>query len=422
MSPARRAALALAVTSALATSVTAAAPTADYDLDATAWNAVGYLVTTGTEARVDVEPTAALDLSQLRPDEVLLWLYPQSELPVADLSAFVDDGGHLILADDQGSSAPLLAAFGIERAPAPPASHRRWFEGQDGLPVLSPAGDHFLFFNVDEIVANHPAALTGAGSPILSFDGGDAHLVVERRVGAGGALLAIGDPSIFLNQMLRRFYGNKQFAANVMRVYCEHEPCRLRLLLPDTTVSGHYTGGLGRFGALPRLFERAATAINDALAALNSTLTEPPWSVSIALLLALVAAMLLALALAAWRRPVEAPALAVGVPARSPIVAEAIGLAAVRSDADFSALALALAEQAEHLLETRSIEDWVAGHRRLPRGETTESLHLLRHAVLRVKRDTASLRSRQPPAISAERFVRFYEDVQTLARFGNPRR
>jgi len=393
----------------------------DYALDADAWNGVGYLITTGSEARVDVEPVTALDLAQLRPDDVLLWLYPLEELPISDLAAFVDDGGHLIVADDQGAAAPLLSAFGIAREPATPASHRRWFENQDGMPILSPAGDHFLFFNVDEIVANHPAALTGSGRPIVSFDGGDSHLVVERRSGAG-ALLAIADPSLFLNQMLRRFYGNKQFAANVMRVYCEHEPCQLKLLLPTTTVTGSYTGGLGRFGALPRLFERAAAAINDALAALNTTLTEPPWAVTIALLLALAAGLLLALALARWRRPVESPALAVGVPARSPIVAEAMGLASVRSDADFSGLAQSLAEHAEHLMETRLIEEWVSGQRRLPRGETTESMHLLRHAVLRVKRDTASLRSRQPPAISAERFVRLYEDVQTLARFGAPRR
>ena len=393
----------------------------DYGLDASTWNGVGYLVTTGTEARVTVEPVTTLDLGQLRPDDVLLWLYPQVELPVADLVAFVEDGGNLIVADDQGSAGPLFAAVGLERLPAAPAAHQRWFENQDGLPILAPSSDHFLFFNVDEIVANHPAALRGPGKPIVSFDRGDAHLVVERRIGAG-ALLAIAEPSLFLNQMLRRFYGNKQFAANVMRVYCEHEPCHLRLLLPTTTVSGHYTGGLGRFGALPRLFERAAAAINDALAVLNSTLTEPPWAVSIALLLALGAGLLVALALAAWRRPVESPSLAMGVPARSPIVSEAIGLAAVRSDADFSALAQALSEHAEHLMTTRYVDDWVAGHRALPRGESDESLHLLRHAVLRVKRDTASLRSRQPPAISAERFVRLYEDVQTLARFGTARR
>jgi len=207
-----------------------------------------------------------------------------------------------------------------------------------------------------------------------------------------------------------------------MRVYCQHEPCHLRLLLPTTALSGHYTGGLGRFGPLPRLFERAATAINDALVVLNLTLTEPPWSVLIALLLALSSVLLVALVLATWRGGVEAPTLAAGVPARSPIVAEAIGLAAVRADADFSGLALALSEHAEHLIATRAIDDWVGGHRIVPRGESDESLHLLRHALLRVKRDTASLRSRQPPAISAERFVRLYEDVQTLARFGASRR
>ena len=397
------------------------APAADYGLDADAWNGVGYLITTAAEARVDLTPVDDLDLAALRTGDVLLWLYPSAPLPDADLLAFVADGGHLVVADDVGASAALLRGAGLERLPAPPAGHARWFEQQEGFPVLRAHGEHFLFFNVDEIVANHPAALRGAGTPIVSYDDAAAHLVVERAWGAG-TLLAIADASLFINQMLRRFYGNKQFAANVLRLYCRREPCAVRLLLPTSTVHGRYTPGLGRLGPLPRLVEQAAAAVNDVLAALNGSLGAPPVTLALSVALTALIALGGALLLATWRRPAPRPPVASPVPSHAPAVADAIGLASARAEADFSALAATLAEQADRLLASRSLEAWVSGHRPPPAGESEESLDLLRHAELRVKRDTASLRSRQPPLISAERFVRLYDDVHLIARFGTARR
>ena len=64
------------------------------------------------------------------------------------------------------------------------------------------------------------------GDTILSFASGTILLHPDK------------DPSMFINQMLRRFYGNKQFAANVMRLYCEPEACRVKLARPLTTSTG----------------------------------------------------------------------------------------------------------------------------------------------------------------------------------------
>ncbi len=387
----------------------------DYGVDTDSWNGVGYLVETGAEAKVEVQIADALDLEELGRDEVLLWLYPLDPMPVDDLLAFVGDGGSLVVADDHGSAEPLLAAAGITRSPRGPTTHGEWFEGEDGFPIVRARGEHFIFFNVEEVVANHPAVLGGEGTPLMSFDGDGEHLAVERRLGQG-RLLALGDPSMFLNQMLRRFYGNKQLAANLMRVYCAREPCKVRLLLPHTTTSGRYTPGGGP-GPLPRLAQRAAETINEALAGLSSTLSEPPWSIALALLLALALCGLAALALALWRRQVRGPALDGGILGRTPVVAEALGLSAVRADADFYALARTLAEHAERLAGKADLPAIAEGRRPPPRGVDSGDVMALTQALLRLRDDAASLRSRQPPVISAERFARIHGDVQTLTRF-----
>jgi len=390
----------------------------DYALDDRVWNGVGYLLETAREARVEVIPVDVLELESLEARDVLLWLYPRREPPTESLLAFVGDGGHVVLADDHGASRALLDALGIERREQGPSGHRRWYEGDRGLPVLRRSGDHFLFFNVDEIVANHPAALVGEGIPRVSFDDGTEHLIIERRYGAG-AFLIIADPSIFLNQMLRRFYGNKQLAANVLRVFCVQEPCRVRLLLPDSRVVGDYRGGPQR-GPLPRMLELAAEQLNDALSGISEGLSRPPWSIVLALLTALAIALAVALALATWRRPARAPVLpAARLGAISPLLSEAAGLAAVRAEADFHGLAITLTEHAEHLARARGIDAAVEGSGPLPRGETMSTLEPVRHALLRVRREVASLRSAQPPVVSSDRFVRLYDDVRILARFGS---
>ncbi|MCA9513591.1 MAG: hypothetical protein KC635_01465 [Myxococcales bacterium] len=393
----------------------------DYDrADADTWNGLGYLLVTAAEAKVDVTVVDALDLATISPDDVLFWIYPTTPLPVDELLAFVGDGGSLIVADDQGSAEPLFAAVGITREPDGPRHQEHWFAQEDGLPVIPRQSDDFLFFNVEELVANHPAALRSAEGGVVAFDDPRELLVVRRELGSG-RLLAIGDPSIFLNQMLRRFYGNKQFAANVLRVFCRAEPCHVTLLMPTTTASGSYEGGAGDRGSAERIAEEAVKALNDALSGVSKALSADPVSRLILFGLPLVGAMLVLLALAVWRRPVLTPALGGAILGRSPLVAEAAGLAAARGDADFLAHALTLVDHADALADANAIEAVLAGERPPPRGTTQDAVELVRHALLRVQREAASLRSLQPPVVSAERFARLYDDVRTLNRFGTTR-
>lgn len=410
-------AAALTVALTAPTAAAAAAPDDYAQGDADVWNGLGYLLVTAAEAKVEVTVRDTLDLSALTPDDVLLWLYPTTPLPVAGLLAFVEDGGALIVADDQGSAGPLFAAVGIARDGDGPRHQEHWFAQEDGLPIVRRQSDDFLFFNVEELVANHPASFTSDTGGVVAFDDPQELLVVKRDLGAGH-LLAIADPSIFLNQMLRRFYGNKQFAANVLRVYCRVEPCRVTLLLPRTVTRGAYDGARGRWGEAERALEGVVAALNDALTDLSGALSAEPVARVLLYGLPLVGAILVLLALAVWRRPVLTPVVDGAILGRSPLVAEAAGLAAARGDADFLTHALTLIDHAEAVAAALSLEAVLDGERPPPRGTGPHALELVRHALLRVQREAASLRSREAPIVSAERFARLFDDVRTVTRFG----
>jgi len=390
----------------------------DYDLDPDRWNGLGYLVTTADEARVTLDTSNAIDLGALEPDDVLVILYPTSNLPVDDLLAFVASGGYLILADDQGTSAALLDKVGIRRRDAGPTGHLAFWDQQEGFPILRPAGTHFLFYNVQQVVANYPAALRipeSAGNlhPILSFEGGREHFAVEAELG-GGKLLAIADPSIYLNDMLRRFYGDKQFAANSLRLYCQREPCTATLVRPGATFSGTFDSERARLGGLPKEVRARIEELNEALGLFSHEVAEPPYAVIVAA--AIAALLLLYAARLRGRERIGVMGLLPSVPSQvsSPALDDARGLVAQRGEADFSHLAQTLGEHALERARRADLAAWVRAPHDSPVGEGARDQ--LRAALLRVEAETASLRSRQPPIWSADRFLRLHDDVQVLLR------
>lgn len=387
----------------------------DYDLDSERWNGLGYLLTTAEEARVALDVGDVVDLSTLEPEDVLVVLYPTTPLPVDDLLSFVESGGYLVIADDLGLARPLLERLGVKRRDAGPTAHLAFWDHQEGFPIMRPAGEHFLFFNVQQVVVNHPSALTidtprDGLRPILSFDGGREHFVVEATLG-GGRVLALSDPSIFLNDMLRRFYGDKQFVANALRLYCQREPCSAHLVRPEASWRGRFDAERARLGSLPKEIEARVQEINEALAWFSSELAEPPWALALPGLLLLALIVLAARVRGRERVPVSGLVTAVPPHLSSPALDEARGLVVQRHEADFSHLALILCE---HTLERAQRVDLGTFARTPPDGHEHERL---RASLLRVEAETASLRSRQPPIWSADRFLRLHEDVQVLVRF-----
>ena len=371
---------------------------ADYEPEGDDWNGLSYLTTTAEEAAVSLNVTEVIDLDQLRPQDVLWLMYPKGELPVKDLLSFVREGGRLIIADDQGSSGELMERLGMRLGTGPPKRIESFAQSRTAMPILSVDAPHFIFFNVENVVANHPAVLTGGGTPLLSFPGGREHLVVEVRVGSG-QVLAISDPSIFINSMLRRFYGNKQFAANVLRVYCPRDTCKVTLALPATSYSGQYRKGLGLMGDAPSVFRGAGMMIDEGLARFSTLLAGR--SGSNALMVLLLWAVLAILWMQLKRRldSPGPPPLATPHPVASPHEVERFGLSGAREDADFQVQARTLIAEAEGMMAR------VSG----PARDASAPW-------LRIQAALLSLERSEPSLVTAEQFLALNADIEELKR------
>ncbi|MGB0591254.1 MAG: DUF4350 domain-containing protein [Myxococcota bacterium] len=395
--------------------VTSSVSAEDYSASEEDWNGIGYLETTGAEARVQVNRLETLDLGKLRPDDVLLWVYPSQPMPVEDLLVFVREGGHLIVADDVGTGDRFLSAIGLARKPLSgdvgATDGAKVYRERANIPILGVEEEHFLFFNVDEVVANHGVVLSGAGEVILAAGGARQGLIQEVRLGEG-AVLAIGDPSMFINAMLRRFYGNKQLAANMMRYYCLSDPCEVSLVTPGTRIAGRYRSGLGRFGALPRVLDESVGLLNRALGAVDRQLGTSPGPFVLVLLAVFITVALLAQLLLGGRRLVEAtrPVLTAQV---SPQRHESVALIQEQDEADFL-------EPVETLL--RELPE-VKLRQLLLRGPRTTGPEdgrrwkAAKAAVLRIQQEADSVRQADSAPVSAERFMSLLQDIRAVGAY-----
>ena len=197
---------------------------APFELTGTDWEGASELVRL---ARAElgagrVVATKQIDFTELKPDDGLLVLYPERSLDVDELSKFMRAGGRVILMDDYGRGESLLANFQMKRLPSPrkPAELLRH---NPAFALAEPASAHPVVADVNRVVTNHP---TGLGhpdlSPVLKIRGDsepDVAIAVAGAVGQG-RLLAVGDPSIVMNSMLR-YAGNKAFARGLVRYAVE---------------------------------------------------------------------------------------------------------------------------------------------------------------------------------------------------------
>ncbi len=243
---------------------------ADFEPASHDWNGLNKLQAVAGEADLQIHAQTTLDWAQVDEHDVLLVVAPQvapTGVALDSLIRFVESGGRLIVADDFAHGAAWLAPFGLKLVPAP-AHARQHYEGVEGLPMVTIAPDAaserlatrwqmhgaklslaaFLGHEIRApLVLNHPATLMTpdpGDSPVVvwgPFDEPGAAWLAETDLG-GGRVLALADPSMWLNTMLERFHDNKQFAANVLRYYCVADrPCRVTLLANATAVTGAFT-------------------------------------------------------------------------------------------------------------------------------------------------------------------------------------
>lgn len=222
-------------------SVAVAAPDgedADYARHGRGWNGLRELLELAAEAGVQVNAPARIDLGTLGARDGLLLIYPQAPPPRADLAAFMYEGGRLALADDFGEGVALLEGFQIERTEPPVAGEVRRLRGNRNVLIATPRVRHPLSLDVHALVTNHAQALRHAAlDAIFSLDDDERGAVVLAGAVGKGRLVAIGDSSVLINNMLE-FSGNRAFARNLLRYLAQDG--QLWIAAPATELAGTY--------------------------------------------------------------------------------------------------------------------------------------------------------------------------------------
>ena len=190
-------------------------PLADYDPLSKDWYGMSRWAALCSGNGLPVSAVASLDWGELTAEDILVLVYPLSRVEPAKLEAFISAGGHVILADDFGSSAAAFAGLGLLRADGGTPRAARYYADQPFAPIAVPKGNHPLTEQVTEVITNHPAALqhVRGATEVLGFEDGALVVAAERGT---GRFIAVSDPSIFINSMMQ-FRGNLQLATNMLR-------------------------------------------------------------------------------------------------------------------------------------------------------------------------------------------------------------
>lgn len=196
---------------------------ADFEVSSEAWNGASTFLSAARSVAT-VETATDLDLDRLTEEDALFLLGPETRLPEDDLVEFVRRGGRLVVADDFGSGVSIFARFGI-RVSEPGSTDAPRVRGQDALLVARPYYAHPITEGVGVVVTNRPLLLEhNRLVPLIALDDGGPGIVLTGVVGRG-RVVAIGDPSIFLNAMME-LSGNRRLAENVVRFVTEDRETR----------------------------------------------------------------------------------------------------------------------------------------------------------------------------------------------------
>lgn len=232
---------------------TRAASGAAFDPNGTDWEGCSRLVDIAREelgaSRVQV--LEEVDYERLGASDGLLLLHPEGSYDLDELSTFMKLGGRVAVVDDFGDGDRLLERFRIARGPSP-IDPLQMLHGNPQLPIATPASGHPIVADVAQVVLNHPTTVKHAElSSLLRIPrvGGDAgpDVALAGQVGEG-RLVALGDPSVFINSMLR-FPGNRALAKNLVLYLLEgggerRRDAKLTILHGKFREKGTLGGGL----------------------------------------------------------------------------------------------------------------------------------------------------------------------------------
>lgn len=301
----RRALIALGL--ALAAAATAAPARAqdalpDYDPSSKEWNGLYTYARTAAGLGFEVLPVSSLEWGDLDERDILILIYPLQRVDPSRLSAFVQAGGHVVIADDFGQAGDALARMGLLRADVGTPQVSSYYRSRLYAPVAGPLdATHPIVRGVTEVVTNHPAVLSEVkgATPLIGFGGGQGAVVVAGEHGTG-RFVVVSDPSIFINRMLQ-FPGNLTLAVNILRwLDRDGRVRRVVLLRGDVPMFGDPRPFIDDAGMGP--FGRSVAGVNRWLEQRNDWLLTPVAMRVIGGLLAVALALLAVAAMPPWRR------------------------------------------------------------------------------------------------------------------------
>jgi len=246
----------------LATAVAQAAP---FDLTGTDWEGCSDFVRLARSelGAARVIASSQVDWRALRPADALVILNPKRPVDFASAGAFVRAGGSLVLLDDFGAGDDLLLSFAIRRVPLP-AHPLAALRNNPALAIAEPsAPDYPLTEHVDRVVTNHASGLELEGMrrvlEVRGAGGASVALALTAKFGKG-RLLAIGDPSIVINSMLR-YPGNRELARNIIREMAGPSGGHLWVAEGGFTEAGSFAGADEETASLLSTFARATASL-----------------------------------------------------------------------------------------------------------------------------------------------------------------
>lgn len=158
-----------------------------------------------------------IDLGALRPIDTVVMIHPERSLDVGSFARFMREGGRVLLLDDYGTGEALLEHFSLRRIAAP-ANPSSTILDNAQLAVAEADGAHPVVAGVQRVVLNHPTGIKhndlSSLLVIRRTAGEPVNVAVAGMVGKG-RFLAVGDPSIVMNRMLR-YPGNRGFARGLI--------------------------------------------------------------------------------------------------------------------------------------------------------------------------------------------------------------
>jgi hypothetical protein len=271
----------------------------DYDPDSSAWNGMASFKGLAEGMGFEVVTKSQWEWGDLSDKDILFLVYPLQRIDPTRLGAFVQAGGNVVIADDFGEAKDSMAQLGLLRGEVVNPRATGYYKDNLWAPIATPRADHFLVEGVESIVTNHPAALrhVEGATTVLGFDDGAVVVAGERGT---GKFVAISDPSIFINCMMRGdLAGNVRLAVNILRwLDRDHRARRVVLLRGDVSMYGDPP---------PFIDDPHAGAVGRSVAELNTWLGHGTlWMLTPAAMKALAAALaVLLLLLAVFALPVR---------------------------------------------------------------------------------------------------------------------